>query len=231
VEATLATGQASCTVSVPVTAARAGTYTTCAADITQHAGLNLPGCTSLTFTPPAYKFDAHAHGGKVSGPLITVSPLAPSDLTCTVTPGADDDVLATASLGPLGSLGVITTNASGTVDGDGLRTSSAGAKTAGLSLLGGLITADAVEATAKATDDSAGTVTATGKTTVANLRVAGITVANPTVNQTITVPLVATVIVNERVPHPGGITVNALHVKLLTGTDLVISHARVTLGC
>jgi hypothetical protein len=42
----------------------------------QHAGLNLPGCTSITFTPPALRFDAHAHahGGKVSGPLLAVPP-------------------------------------------------------------------------------------------------------------------------------------------------------------
>ena len=231
VEGTLATGQTSCTVTVPVTATRAGTYTTCAADITQHVGVNLPGCTSITFTPPALKFDAHAHGGKISGPLVTVSPLAPSDLTCTVTPGSDADTLATANLGGIGNLGVITTSATGTVDGDGLRTSTAKAKTAGVSLLGGLVTADSLEAVASATDDSAGVVTATGSTTVANLRVAGTTILNPTVNQTITIPLVATVVVNERVPHPGGITVNALHVKLLTGTDLVVSHARTTLGC
>ncbi|MCS7479988.1 choice-of-anchor P family protein [Umezawaea endophytica] len=231
VEGTLAAGQTSCTVTVPVTATRAGTYTACAANVTQHAGLNLPGCTSITFTPPPYRFDAHAHGGAVSGPLVTVPPLAPSDLTCTATPGSDGEVLATANLGALGSLGVITTDASGTVDGDGLRTSSARAKTAGISLLGGLVTADAVEAKASATDDLAGVVTATGSTTVANLRVAGVTIANPTVNQTVTIPFVATVVVNERVPHPGGITVNALHVTLLTGTDVVISHARVTLGC
>ncbi|HWO58596.1 MAG TPA: choice-of-anchor P family protein, partial [Umezawaea sp.] len=107
----------------------------------------------------------------------------------------------------------------------------ASARTAGISLLGGLVTADSVEAKATATDDSAGVVTATGSTTVGNLRVAGVTIVNPTVNQTIVIPLAATVIVNERVPHPGGITVNALHVKLLTGTDIVISHARTTLGC
>ncbi|MEO6084899.1 MAG: choice-of-anchor P family protein [Umezawaea sp.] len=231
VEGTLAAGQTSCTVSVPVTATRAGTYTTCAADITQHAGLNLPGCASITFVPPAYRFDAHAHGGKVSGPLVTVPPLAPSDLACTATPGADGETLALATLPGLGSLGAVTTSASGSVAPDGLRTTTASARTAGLSLLGGLVSADAVQATATATDDSAGVVTATGSTAFTNLKVAGLPIANPAVNQTIVIPLVASVVVNERVPHPGGITVNALHVRLLTGTDVVISHARVTLGC
>jgi hypothetical protein len=117
------------------------------------------------------------------------------------------------------------------VDVDGLRTATATARTAGVSLLGDLITTDAIEATARATDDTSGVVTATGTTTVANLKIVGTTIANPTVNQTVTIPLVATVTLNERVQHPGGITVNALHAKLLTGADIVISHARVTLGC
>jgi hypothetical protein len=33
------------------------------------------------------------------------------------------------------------------------------------------------------------------------------------------------------VPVPGGIVVNAVHVKLVTGVDLVVSQARVELGC
>ncbi len=231
VEATLATGQTSCHVSVPVTATRAGTYTTCAADITQAVGLNPPGCASVTFVPPVLKFDAHAHGGKLTSPLVSVGPLAPADLDCTATAGADDDQLASASLPGVGSLGVVTTSASGAVAPGGLRTTTASARTAGLNLLGGLVTADEVRATATATDDAAGVVTATGTTNLTNLRVAGVPVLNPAVNQTIVIPLVASVVVDERVPSPGGVLVNAVHVKLLTGTDLVVSQARVELGC
>ncbi|WNV90148.1 choice-of-anchor P family protein [Umezawaea sp. Da 62-37] len=231
VEGALATGQTSCTVSVPVTATRAGTYTTCAADVSQLVGLNPPGCASVVFVPPVLGFDAHAHGGKLTSPLLSVGPLAPADLDCTTTPGTDSDQLASASLPGVGSLGVITTSASGVVAPDGLRTTAASARTAGLSLLGGLVTADEVKATATATDDLSGVVTATGTTNLTNLRVAGVQVLNPAVDQTIVIPLVASVVVNERVPVPGGIVVNAVHVKLLTGTDLVVSQARARLGC
>jgi hypothetical protein len=48
-EASLAVGQVSCAVTVPVTASAAGTYTTCAADIAPMAGLNPPGCASVRF--------------------------------------------------------------------------------------------------------------------------------------------------------------------------------------
>jgi hypothetical protein len=47
-EASLAGGQVSCAVTVPVAAAVAGTYTTCAADIAP-IGLNPPGCASVRF--------------------------------------------------------------------------------------------------------------------------------------------------------------------------------------
>lgn len=60
---------------------------------------------------------------------------------------------------------------------------------------------------------------------------AGAPVVNPNVNVDITIPLVATVRVNEQVVDPGGrgITVNALRITLLSGVSVVVSHARVAL--
>ncbi|KOV87920.1 choice-of-anchor P family protein [Nocardia sp. NRRL S-836] len=227
----LATGQVSCTITVTVTAAHTGTYTTCATDVTARAGLNAPGCASIRFTAPVLVFDAHAHGGKLTAPLVGVGPLAPSDLSCTTQPGLDQDQLLGATLPGIGSLGVIDTEARGVVGGDGERTVSAWARTAKVSLLNGLITADEIRARATADEDGTGAVTTAGQVELVNLRINGVPVVDPAVGLTITIPLVATVVVNEQRPLAGGagIAVNALHVRLLSGVDLVVSHARVTL--
>jgi uncharacterized repeat protein (TIGR01451 family) len=227
----LATGQVSCTITVAVTAARAGTYTTCAVDVTARVGLNAPGCASVRFTVPVLVFDAHAHGGKLTAPLVGVGPLAPSDLSCVTQPGLDQDQVLGAALPGIGSLGVIDTEARGVVDGGGERTATAWARTAKVSLLGGLITADEIRAKAVADEDDTGSVTTVGEAELVNLRINGTPVVNPAVDLTITIPLVATVVVNEQRLLAGGagIAVNALHVQLLSGVDLVISHARATL--
>jgi uncharacterized repeat protein (TIGR01451 family) len=229
VSGSLAAGQASCTANVVVHAATAGTYTTCAANVTAPVGVNLPGCASVQFVPPVLVFDAHAHGGKVDAPLVGVGPLVPSNLSCTTTPGSDSHSLLSASLPALGSLGVITTSASGTVSPAGLRSESAQATTATVRLLGGLVSADAVSAVATANEDGAGNVTTGGSVGLVNLRVAGVPVANPPVNTSITIPLVASVVINERVVTPNGVQVNALHITLLSGLQVVVSHAQVAL--
>ncbi|MBE1468772.1 DUF11 domain-containing protein [Kibdelosporangium phytohabitans] len=229
VSGNLTTGQTSCTATIQVTAAQAGTYTNCVPDV---VGLNVPGCATVQFKVPALAFDAHAHGGKVIAPLIGVAPIAPSDLTCTATPGVDTDRVLNASLPTLGSLGAIHTNASGTVDSQGLRTASANSTTAQVNLLGGLVTADALTTTATAAQDSFGQITTSGSTVVTNLKVAGVPVLNPTPNLPIVIPLVGSVIVNERTTIAGGrgVSVNALHITLLQGTHIVVSHAQASLG-
>ncbi|MFT7837112.1 choice-of-anchor P family protein [Saccharothrix sp. BKS2] len=198
---------------------------------TARVGLDAPGCASVRFTPPVLVFDAHAHGGRLTAPLVGVGPLAPSDLSCTTQPGLDVDQLLGAVLPGIGSLGVVDTEARGVVDGDGERTATAHARTAGVALLGGLVTADEIRARAAAAEDATGAVTTAGGVELVNLRVNGVPVVNPAVDLTITVPLVATVVVNEQRSLAGGagVAVNAPRVRLLTGTELVISHARVTL--
>ncbi|WP_447002168.1 choice-of-anchor P family protein [Saccharothrix isguenensis] len=227
----LATGQVSCTITLVVTAAVPGTYTTCAGDLTARVGLDAPGCASIRFIAPVLVFDAHAHGGKLTAPLIGVGPLAPSDLNCTTQPDVNQDQLLGADLPGIGSLGVIDTEAIGVIDSDGERAATASARTAGVSLLGGLITADEIRATAVADEDGTGAVTTAGSVELVNLKVNGVPVVNPAVDLAITIPLVATVVVNEQRSLAGGagIAVNALRVRLLSGVELVISHARVTL--
>jgi hypothetical protein len=227
----LTTGQASCTVSIQVSAARAGTYTNCATNISGVAGLLLPGCSSVRFTLPEYLFDAHAHGGAVIAPLLAVPPIAPADLSCATAPATHTNGVLNATLPTFGSLGVINNRASGSVDALGRRTATASAATADVRLLGGVVSADAVTSTATAQDDDTGHVTTSGTTQVVNLRVAGVPVVNPAVNLTINVPLVGTVVVNEHTTFAGGngVMVNALHVKLFGGTDIIVSHAQAAL--
>ncbi len=228
----IADGDETCTITVPVKAAIIGAYSTCPADVSARIGINPPtGCATVTFVAPQHKFDAHAHAAKVTAPLIGGAPLVPSDITCTATPGSDSDTLLTAVLPAVASLGVLTTEASGTVGPDGLRTARAKATTAKLNLLNGLITAEEITAQATATATESGTVTTAGTTTFTTLKVNGSTITNPPLNHTITIPLVAKIVLNERVPYGNGtgIKVNAVHVTTIAGVDVVISHARASL--
>ncbi|GAB1819494.1 choice-of-anchor P family protein [Herbidospora sp. RD11066] len=217
----LGDGVTSCTITVPVRAATIGTYEVCASE---RVGLNPSGCTSVTFTAPEYKFDAHAHAAKV------VVPLVPSDISCTATPGSDSDSLLTAVIPAVASLGVLTTEASGTVASNGLRTARAKATTAKLNLLNGLITAEEITAEAVAASTASGTVTTAGTTTFTALKVNGSAVTNPPVNHTITIPLVAKIVFNEQVPSANGVKVNAIHVTTVLGVDVVVSHSRALLA-
>lgn len=230
----LAAGQTSCAVIVHVTSILGGSYKICAAQITSLVGIDPPGCTTLTFTGPV--FDARADSARLSSPLLNLGPLAPSNHECTSAPGTDGNGLAAAGLGAVGNLGLLTTSASGTIAADGTRTANATARTAGLSLLGGLITADAVNTTAQArqalTPSGPGTVTTSGGTVFTNLRVAGVLIAvNVAPNTTIALPLVGSVVLNEQKTIAGGsgITVNALDVTLLVGTKLTISTSTAAL--
>lgn len=230
----LAAGQASCVVTAHVTSLTAATYQVCGADITDRVGLDAPGCAAVTFTAPL--FDARANAADVVSPLAGVGPLVPSAHSCVTAPGADGHTLLTASLGALGSLGALSSDASGTVAADGTRTAAAHASIAKVSLLGGLITADAVTSQATAvvpvTTDGPGDVTPAGDATFTGLRVAGVTIpVHPAPNTTIALPLVGSVVLNEHVTLSGGrgITVNALHVTLLTGVHLTLGTSTAAL--
>ncbi|WP_217712104.1 choice-of-anchor P family protein [Kitasatospora sp. NA04385] len=230
----LAAGQPSCTATVRLTSLTGGTYRVCTADVTARIGLDPPGCTSVTFTAPV--FDARAHGVRLTTPLGGIGPLPASAHSCTPLPGEDDHAVLDAGLGAVGTLGVLTTDASGTVDTDGTRTASAHAQVTGINLLGGLITADLVGTSARArqplTADGPGAVDTGGATTLVNLRVAGVAVsADAAPNTTIALPLVGSLVVNQRTPLAGGkgVRVTALSLTLLTGTRLTIAQSSAAL--
>ncbi|GAA2996108.1 choice-of-anchor P family protein [Actinokineospora diospyrosa] len=227
--ATLPAGAASCTITVPVRPQTVGTYTTCAGDVTPLVGLDPPSCSTLRVVGPAYTFDAHAHATRVSTLLGPLPPIAPADLTCTTTPGSDSATLADAPLPPIGTTAVIANDAVASVGPDGLRTARATTHTAALNLLSGLITADELRAEAVATTTPTGAIAVSGSSALSNLRVAGRLVV-PTTSVNISIPLVGTVTTNEQVRRANGITVNALHIRLIAGTDIVVGHARAGLG-
>jgi hypothetical protein len=234
VQGDLTQGQKSCTVTVDVTSLVAGTYSLCAAQISDPVGVNLPGCTSLTFVGPV--FDAQADSAQVTSPLLNIGPLVPATYECTSSPGSDSNGVLNAGLGAVGSLGALNTSAAGTVAGNGTRTATASAQTAAVSLLGGLITADDVTTNAQAqeplTATGPGAATTTGAATFTNLRVAGVAIsANPGPNTTIGLTGVGTVTLNQQTSIAGGdgITVIALDVTLLTGTHVTVSQSTAAL--
>ena len=230
----LSAGQASCTVTVHVTSLYGGTYRLCAAQISDSVGIDPPGCTTLTFTAPV--FDARADSAKLTSPLLNLGPLAPSAYECTSTPGADDNGVSSASIGLVGTLGALDTSASGTIAANGTRTAAADARTANIDLLGGLITADEAVTTAQAlqplTASGPGAVTTSGATIFTNLRVGGVTIAaNPGPNSTIGLPGVGSLTLNQQstIADGDGITVTALHLTLLTGTQVTIGESTAAL--
>ncbi|WP_329128470.1 hypothetical protein OG552_00130 [Streptomyces sp. NBC_01476] len=230
----LAAGQQDCTATVRLTSTTGGTYQVCGSAVTDAAGVDLPGCTSVTFTAPV--FDARSHGVQLTSPLLHVGPLPASAHSCTPLPGDDTHSVLSAGLGTLGGLGVLTTDASGTVGTDGTRTAAAHARTTGVNLLGGLITADLVGTSAQArqplTGTGPGAITLTGATTLTNLRVAGVAVsANSAPNTTIALPLVGSLVVNQQTPVAAGkgIRVTALSLTLLTGVHVTIAQSTAAL--
>ncbi|MFF1874387.1 choice-of-anchor P family protein [Kitasatospora herbaricolor] len=230
----LAAGQQACTATVRLTSTTGGTYQVCGSAITARVGVDLPGCASVTFDAPV--FDARSHGVRLTSPLVGIGPLPASAHSCTSLPGEDGDTVLGAGLGTVGSLGVLTTDASGTVGSDGTRVAAAHARSAGINLLGGLITADLVGTAAQArqplTGTGPGAVDLTGATTLVNLRVAGVAVAADTApNTTIGLPLVGSLVVNQRTPVAGGkgVTVTALSLNLLTGVQLTIARSTAAL--
>lgn len=146
---------------------------------------------------------------------------------------------ASASAASLAQPGVLTAGATRTDTsssvGSSLR-SSVVSKVTGLSLLGGLITADAVTASATTTRSAPGAApVSTDGSTVANLRVAGVPVIDGTVapNTVVRIPGVATVTLHKVVRTSTGLTVTMVEVRLEkvfgalpTGSLVEVAQAR-----
>lgn len=154
--------------------------------------------------------------------LVDIAPTPQS-----ICPQGSTESALPVSLGALGNVGVL--NASTTCD-SAAGTSTATGGAADVALLGvagaRTITADVISAQCSATAPA----DPTGSTTVANLFIAGVRINVPvgsTTPQTINIPGVATVIINEQTLSNGVLTVNALHITLLGGAlgDIIIGQA------
>jgi len=91
------------------------------------------------------------------------------------------------------------------------------------------LTADVIEAHAEATCSGA-----QGSSVVTNLTFGGnAVVVSGQPNQTVTIPSVATLVINEQISAPGdpNLTVNALHLTLGTGEQVILSSAHSDVLC
>ena len=97
------------------------------------------------------------------------------------------------------------------------------------------VSADVLQATSKADCNGDGSVALSGSSIIANLVINGSVIPITGMpNQTITLPGLATIIINEQIKTANSITVNALHIKLIPpgsllapilSGDVIIAHA------
>lgn len=170
-------------------------------------------------------------GGVTSGPWASA--------TTPCTGGNTTNSVANTKLTGVLQTGTITDTATGNI-GVSSTTASASSTVQGISLLGGLITGDAVTATASV---DSGAVTATGTMTLTNLKVLGLPVSlTPKANLTIVLPGIGKVVINEQSLHPSATaasaTENAIDVYVTqtnllgipTGARIIVGHAKVTVN-
>jgi hypothetical protein len=174
----------------------------------------------------AIAFGAVAHGATVGGNAFGMFGdvvLTSLDETPAVTmpPGggtASDDALGVDLLG-VASAGPLSVTTAGSA-APGLATAQSTSVIEHLNVLAGLITADRVTAQVTSTSDGV-TASSVSSSTVSNLRVNGTDYGSttPVPNTAISIPGVATIILNEQVPSGNG----------TTGTGLTVNLVRVTL--
>jgi uncharacterized repeat protein (TIGR01451 family) len=175
-----------------------------------------PADNSATATTRALVVSGSAFGLQVRALLISVGPVPAVSQTG---PGTSSRTLASISVPA-----VLTADVLAVTSGVGPDTSvTSTATVAHLSILAGTISATTIRSTCTATANGV-----SGSTIIAQLVIAGQTFTNisPAANTTINVLGVGTVVLNEQVrPDAGSITVNALHVHLLTGIDIIVAQS------
>lgn len=111
-------------------------------------------------------------------------------------------------------------------------------ETARVSLLNGLITADAIKVTAHLAKKADGTSATDASTKLVHLRIAGIVIPiDVPPNTTITIPLIGTVVIDQQIRTATRITVTGLHLTLSValpglpvGTDIEVAVASSWVG-
>jgi uncharacterized repeat protein (TIGR01451 family) len=175
-----------------------------------------PSNNSATATTRALIVSGSAFGLQVRALLVNVGPLPTVSQTG---PGTSSSTLASISVPA-----VLTANALTVTSSVGPDTSvSSSATVAQLSIL-----ADTISATTIRSSCTANANVVSGSTTIVRLVIAGqiFTNISPAPNTTINVAGVGSVVLNEQVqPQAGSITVNALHVRLLTGIEIIVAQS------
>jgi uncharacterized repeat protein (TIGR01451 family) len=211
---TLASGsQATITIQVSPTAKGSLTNT---ARVSADQSDPTSGDNTASVTTRALTGSGSAFGVQVRSLLVNVGP-TPS--VSQSGPGTRTATLATVSVLGLVSADVLTVS---TQVGPGVTVTSS-SDIAHLNLVLGAVVADTIHATCTANASGA-----SGATTIARLVVAGQTLINitPAANTSITVPGVGQLVLNEQSrPTATSITVNAVHLSLIGGTDIIVAQA------
>src|SRR2546425_4208220 len=109
-------------------------------------------------------------------------------------------------------------------------TAESQAAIADLTLLPG--SADQITADFLISESTATCTSVSGFSDIANLQLAGKTVTvSSQPNQSVTVPGVLTLVINEQIVTPDSITVNALHLTTIDGIQVIVSSASSDISC
>jgi hypothetical protein len=199
-------------------------------------------CGTAAWGQAVTGFSGQAYGTRVSvspgSSDVGSGPTAVSVLCTEKTGISDTNSVSNVSLPPIAITGVVDTSVASAVVSGGTA-ATATANVAGLSLLGGLITADAVKSVSSSISGSTGFSTSAAGTTFTNASVLGIPVLiHVAPNTRIALPGIGFVILNEQQPQVtltgASLTVNSIHVHvtqtnilgLQVGTQLIVAHAQ-----
>jgi len=204
-------------------------------------GVQAPGhAAPAPAAPTTFAFSGHAAGSLVKvGSVVKSGPTAYVTLGCTSLPGVvHSNNTATTNITingvQLGRTGTTVDTIKTDVTG-GVSTTTAESDVQNVSLVNGLVSADALHSTAVT---SGAPIANSGGTTFANLRISGLPYGgDPAPNTKLDLGPIGYVILNEQMPKssgPGGgtMTVNAVHIVLLnqpsigTPVDIVIGQAQ-----
>lgn len=186
-----------------------------------------------------------AFAGRLQAPvgssLLSVGPLFPVGLGCSIKPGTTTASAASMALGSVATTGTLADSVTSTRSAT-LVTVRSTASVQNVNLLGGLITATAVTAVANSRE-TATTATSTNGTTFVGLVVNGTAISGtPRPNTRIDLPGLGYVVLNQQTGPVNGtdttsIAVNAIHVYvtlsntlgLPIGAQIIIAHATSTI--
>lgn len=210
------------------------------------AALALVGSVALTAQASAAPTERYAHSGGGYGSSAKLGSLVSSGQTsrvtlCTLKSVTHANEAAAVNLGVAGTVGAVTTSITGS-DASGTAQTVSTTKTGAVTLLAGLITADAITTEAIVKHTSAGYQTS-GNTKIANLKIAGVKIsATPAKNTEVQLPAgIGAVTLNRQVTSSSlgqhRLLISALSIRLNQGKilglpagSIYIGHADAALG-